>query len=279
MSYDGGKGGPGVYQWIINQIPPHTTFISCFLGHCAVMRYIRPAEVRIGIEVDPAVVADYWHDADGVTIVVDDAVTALERLRRDKVIDHDTFVYADPPYVQSTRSGQAPIYRHEYGTIEDHRALLKCLRRLPCMVAVSGYWSPLYELELPGWRSSTFHTVNRAGDRTEEWIWMNYGEPMALHDYRYLGRDFRERERIKRKTQRWVDRLRGMPTLERLAIMHAVDHVRACTVDDGEAAADAPEPIVTNDDGRANRRRRRGAPATTAETDDPGHQLTFGSEE
>jgi hypothetical protein len=32
----------------------------------------------------------------------------------------------------------------------------------------------------------------------------NFPEPVALHDYRYLGEDFRQRERIKRKKQRWV---------------------------------------------------------------------------
>jgi hypothetical protein len=43
-----------------------------------------------------------------------------------------------------------------------------------------------------------------------------------LHDYRYLGEDFRERERIKRKKQRWVNRLHTMPTLERRALLNAI---------------------------------------------------------
>lgn len=34
-TYFGGKGGSGVYQAIINQIPPHNSFVSGFLGHCA----------------------------------------------------------------------------------------------------------------------------------------------------------------------------------------------------------------------------------------------------
>ena len=34
-----------------------------------------------------------------------------------------------------------------------------------------------------------------------EYLWCNYPAPMALHDYRYLGKDFRERERIKRMTR------------------------------------------------------------------------------
>jgi len=52
---------------------------------------------------------------------------------------------------------------------------------------------------------------------------MNYPNPIALHDHRYLGDDFRERERIKRKKQRWVRRLHSMPILERRALLSAIE--------------------------------------------------------
>lgn len=32
MRYPGGKGGAGVYQTIINNIPPHDTYIETHLG-------------------------------------------------------------------------------------------------------------------------------------------------------------------------------------------------------------------------------------------------------
>lgn len=31
-SYPGGKSGAGVYQAIINQLPPHSTYVELFLG-------------------------------------------------------------------------------------------------------------------------------------------------------------------------------------------------------------------------------------------------------
>jgi hypothetical protein len=52
---------------------------------------------------------------------------------------------------------------------------------------------------------------------------MNYPTPVALHDYRYLGDNFRERERIKRKANRWVAKLQNMPVLERQALLSAID--------------------------------------------------------
>ena len=56
---------------------------------------------------------------------------------------------------------------------------------------------------------------------------MNYPEPLELHDYRYLGTNFRERERIHRKIARWKNRLIDMDSLERHAIMAAIDEIRS----------------------------------------------------
>ena len=49
-SYPGGKSGAGIYQRLINLIPPHQVLIVPFAGHCGVVRNIRPAEHTIVIE-------------------------------------------------------------------------------------------------------------------------------------------------------------------------------------------------------------------------------------
>ncbi len=103
-------------------------------------------------------------------------------------------VYCDPPYMHETR-GRCDLYRYEM-TDQDHVRLLGTLRALRCFVMISGYWTQLYADMLKDWHASTFQTTNRAGQRTTEWLWCNFPEPVALHDYRYLGRNFRERERI-----------------------------------------------------------------------------------
>jgi len=55
---------------------------------------------------------------------------------------------------------------------------------------------------------------------------MNFPEPLELHDYHYLGEDFRERERIKRKKLRWKNRLINMNALEKHAIMAAIAELK-----------------------------------------------------
>jgi hypothetical protein len=95
--------------------------------------------------------------------------------------------------------------------------------------------------------------MTRGGRTATEWLWYNYPEPVALHDYGFLGENFRERERIKRKKQRWTDRLRTMPILERRALLAAIGEAwpdRApskMAMAAGIAANDGADPIAIND--------------------------------
>jgi hypothetical protein len=107
----------------------------------------------------------------------------------------------------------------------DHERLLDVLRRLPCAVMLSGYWSPLYAQALADWRTDHFPQMTRGGFAIEEWLWMNFPKPLALHDYRYLGSDYREREKLNRRRKRWSARLARMTPLERQALLAALQEV------------------------------------------------------
>ena len=218
MTYPGGKGGAGVYQKLINEIPPHTTYLETHLGGGAILRHKRPAGCQVGIDIDAEVIEAWNRNVPPDTeLVCSDAVAFLEGF----AFQDSEFVYADPPYVMETRRRGDAIYRHEY-TKRQHVELLECLKELPCMVMVSGYWSELYADTLDGWRAFSFEAQTRSGQMATEWAWMNYPECAELHDYRYLGDTFRERERIKRKRKRWVERLKTIPQLERQALLAAL---------------------------------------------------------
>jgi DNA adenine methylase len=224
MQYPGGKNGAGVYQTIINLMPPHETYIEPFLGGGAIMRQKRPARLNIGLDLDAAVIARFNDDAADIALSGDAQYQfqqgdAIEFLRAYSFAGSE-LVYCDPPYMHETR-GRADLYRFEMDD-RQHRALLDIITVLPCRVMISGYWTKLYAEALDGWNSVSFQAMTRAGRPATEWLWFNFPEPVALHDYRYLGEDFRERERIKRKKQRWVNRLHIMPTLERRALLNAI---------------------------------------------------------
>ena len=236
-SYAGGKGQAGIYQQIICQFPPHAVYIEPFLGGGSIMRYKKPAARSIGIDLDPAAIAalsdDRWGEvrpgshavsADGTRSSIEVICTDALAFLRDYTWQGTELVYCDPPYLLETRSSKRPIYACEFGSSEQHSALLELLSSIPAMVAISGYWSSLYATMLQSWRTISFPAVRRSGKLATEWLWMNYPEPQALHDYQFLGNGFRERERIQRKIKRWSHRIEKMPRLERLAMLAALEH-------------------------------------------------------
>jgi DNA adenine methylase len=207
MRYPGGKGK--CYQRIINLMPPHTTYIESHLGGGAVLRHKKPANLNIGIDVDANVIARW--EAEHPTachLVHGDATSFLAEYP----YAGGELVYSDPPYVKSTRR-QAKVYRHD---LEDHehRRLLETLKTLPCLVMISGYDSELYRAALVGWHFASFSARTRV-DMRKECIWCNFMPPARLHEGTHLGATFRERQAIKRRHQRWLERLDDMPPAER----------------------------------------------------------------
>lgn len=238
MQYTGGKNA--VFRHLINQMPPHGVYIESHVGSGPVLRNKRPARLNIGIDLDgeaigvlaallpgaivvsgvaeavriAAAIAESGEAAAQFLLVVGCAHEFLRGWR----FRGNELVYMDPPYLMGVRSAGRPLYKFEYSDAQ-HVELLGIAAGLPCRVMVSGYWSGLYDSMLAGWRSCQYSAVNRAGRVVEEWLWMNYPEPPALHDYSFLGNGFRERERIKRKALRWVEGLERLDELERKAIV------------------------------------------------------------
>lgn len=208
VSYMGGKGN--CYRRIIGAMPVHDTFIETHLGGGAVMRNKRSAQRQIGIDVDPQVIAN-WAERDEIPceLVCSDAVSFLKAF----VFQGDELVYCDPPYPLATRRPSGPLYRHDYGD-DDHEALLDAAMALPCRVMISGADHPLYRHRLKAWRRMEFGAGARRGGRVEL-LWLNFLPPDRLHDPRFRGADFRERERLKRRLASLTSRVEKLPALER----------------------------------------------------------------
>ena len=227
MSYLGSKGGSGVYQKIIAEMPPHEIYIETHLGGGAIMLRKPPARHNIGIDIDPEALANFAKVAPPFCELVNgDAVDCLNRFDFSNLLVYSqVLLYVDPPYMPETRTSRAR-YRHEY-TVADHERLLACLMSLPGNVSVilSGYPSKLYDETLAGWRSMEFQAMTRGGVRTEK-IWMNYVEGRA-YSHAFAGKDYNDRSRIKRKVERWRAKYAALPPAERLAIMAALNEVDA----------------------------------------------------
>lgn len=221
MRYPGGKGGAGVHQTIINQMPPHRVYIEPFVGGGSILRHKAPAIASIVIDADDRV-ADYWlvrtgenGDAGSITVIHGDAGQFLKSYN----FLGDELVYCDPPYVMASRSGRR-IYKHEM-TDEQHSQLVAVLLTIPAAVMLSGYRNAIYDKLLAHWRRVDFQSMTRGGVRTES-LWMNYDQPAVPAELTYLGTDYRQRERIKRKKLRWKAKLEKLPAAEQAAIMEVL---------------------------------------------------------
>jgi hypothetical protein len=222
--YPGSKGGSGVWQRIISLMPAHQNYFEPFVGHGAVMLRKRPAPgSNVGCDVDAGVIA-WWHRRRPATA----DLTILQRCAMRILSTHptmedpETLVYLDPPYLRCTRT--RAFYPHEFDRPEQHTQLLHVIKSLSCMVMISGYDSALYRRELAGWRHVSFNAMTRGGVR-REFVWMNFPAGLALHDVRFVGEGFRERERITRKRNRWQRKFELMAPEERQVIREALEAV------------------------------------------------------
>ncbi len=217
VSYLGSKAASGAYQAIIAHMPPHEIYIESHLGSGAVMFNKPRATIEIGIDIDAyafTLTRRRWHPGKVPHFLFKqcDAVEFLEQF--DYSGNGRVFVYADPPYLPETRTSSAR-YRHEY-TVADHKRLIQTLRNIPANIMISGYPSPLYDELLSDWRTYEFTVMTRGGVRVEK-IWMNYPEGEA-YSAAFAGRDYIDRQRIKRKAERWAKKYQALPAPERLAI-------------------------------------------------------------
>ncbi|CAH1215995.1 DNA adenine methylase [Paenibacillus sp. JJ-223] len=101
----------------------------------------------------------------GVQIECKPALDLIKRYRLP-----DVLIYADPPYLLSTRSNR--IYADEM-TEEEHVQLLEVLDNHPGPVLLSGYAHPMYDDRLKHWKRETKQVKAEAGRTRTEVLWIN----------------------------------------------------------------------------------------------------------
>lgn len=251
MGYFGSKGGSGAYQAVVAAMPPHDTYVEAFLGSGVVMRAKPPAARSIGIELDPEPFKVFSRlpivERQGVELINGDAIRFLRHGLDFKAAGR-VLVYADPPYVLAARTS-AKRYRFDFDE-QAHRSLIATLRALPCAVILSGYPSALYDELVGDWRQIEFQVMTRGGPRSER-LWLNFPAGDVAWSA-FAGANFTDRQRIKRKAERWATHYRRLPAGERLAVLAAVLGEHRL-----EPAEGPPEPAQ-----RASKRTAAQTPAT-----------------
>ena len=226
-SYFGSKGAQGTFHRLINAMPAHDVYIEAFAGSGRLARIKALAPVaNVVVELD-AQLCDLWRSAHGLDVEVYqgsafDAVPHLvaSHIRRG-VQGSRILVYCDPPYILATRRDPRPTYHHEFCD-EDHLALFAMLQALPCRVMVSHLPCVEYANAFADWHTFTYQNTTRRGLQLEQ-VWTNYVPSPDLHDPRFIGATFREREQVKRQLAIIRRRFAALPPAARIAALAMLD--------------------------------------------------------
>lgn len=225
----GSKGAAGVAQTLINLMPRHSIYIEAFLGKGVIFKAKKRAALSALIDIDERAIAAIKRSVGRdptISLHTADARDVLTKNKDRWMSDRSTLVYCDPPYLEDVRSSKRNYYRHEFKTAIEHESLLLLLLSLKCNVMISGYRCDLYDDLLAKWQRYDYQTMTHGGLKTES-VWCNFDQPLELHDYRYLGSNFRERERIKRQQVTTRKRIARLSPLERYAMLSVIDEQRA----------------------------------------------------
>lgn len=244
MKYPGGKGSDGPLQRILGAMPKHSLLVDLFAGGASISLNDVKARQAFLIDIDANLVAtlrpalpDRFHlfCADSLALLAAartsstrDAIPGTRR-RSSALLsalrDPTTLIYADPPYLASTRR-QPILYAHEFNSDAEHQRLLNLLCASPCRVMLSGYRSALYDAHLTSWRRIDYKAMTHRGPRLES-LWLNFSADLPLQYPLLAGLTFRDRWRVEKKRRRWRARLEAMPSWERAAIQEALDSLAA----------------------------------------------------
>lgn len=115
----------------------------------------------------------------GVQIENRPAAEVIERFNNPKVL-----IYADPPYVLSTRNGKQ--YRHEMDD-KQQNALIDVLLAHKGPVLLSGYDSDLYNDRLQGWYREETTCFSQVSTKKREVLWMNFEPAGQTNIYDFIS--------------------------------------------------------------------------------------------
>jgi len=214
-NYPGRKAATGAWQKIISEIPKCDLFIDAMCGSGYIASIVTGCR-RIVNDKNKSIIDKIGFTAAGIEFRNVDYQCIIDEYGYYR----GAVIYFDPPYLMETRKGKRKLYKYEW-SLADHNRFLEAVQAIKIPVLISHYPCKLYDQALKKWRKITYKTMTRAGQR-EESLYMNFPPPVLLQCYKHIGEGFTDRQRIKRKVDRLINRLNNEDPKERAAILSSV---------------------------------------------------------
>lgn len=222
IKYTGHKNINGVYQAIINEIPIITDFYELFCGSCHLSKILLSITTQVNYHINDlsSGVIDKYNFTSAITTTFD-AIDIINNINDYE--GSNKLIFLDPPYIHASRPNNTNIYEFEMSDLQ-HLKLFQSIIAANVKIILIHPKGYLYdELINLGWRYKEV-SIRYHNKTSIERIYMNYEVPSNLLTYQFLGFNFTDRQRIKRKCIRFSQKLLLLPVLERLAIIEYINN-------------------------------------------------------
>ena len=213
--YVGNKGGQGIREKLINFLPLSSRYFSLFYGHggfenCPLTKGINwicsEKNPHFKVFSTPTAAIDYF---DYLDLVADFNFTSAD------------FIFADPPYLHTTRRNSRNYYKHEFQN-SDHIVFLTSMISLKAQILITHPECDLYNKILSTWRKHPFRYMSRNG-WFNDCLWTNFDSKITpLYNYSSLGNNSMHRQQIKRKRLNFISKFKNLTFHEQQAIMQRI---------------------------------------------------------
>ena len=223
--YPGNKAIQGVLQKIVNEIPRCDVFRELMAGSAAVSSALAVPDENVHLNEKSEKVFQDLRFKYPLRIVTNDCAISIITFLPDKP-KREEMIFLDPPYRLHTRPHSQKLYEHEMSD-DDHVQLLSAVLdkgdNYKFMIIHPD--DEMYNTMLASWRKVPIK-VRYRNKTSNEVLYMNYPAPEVLQDYKFLGDGCHDRQRIKRKGDRWIAKLKGLPIVEQNYILDRLASMR-----------------------------------------------------
>lgn len=248
MKYVGNKNIDGVKQQIKSLIAPYDLFIELFAGSAAVSQFISAPPEKLWLnDLIPETVEHFVYTSGGYKLTHLDAIDILQQISStpagvytemttgsgaqskastgslytdSSTRARGTLIFADPPYLPSTRPHSLDLYGFEPSD-EWHVRFLECIQKCMHRIIIIHPVCQMYCDALKDWNYIEVKIRYRVKTSVER-IWYNFPPPVEVVDYTAVGKNRTDRQRIKRQVNNIISKLETLPELQRNYVLKLV---------------------------------------------------------
>lgn len=216
-NYVGNKNINGVYQSIINLIPECSVFCEAFAGSAQlsyILSSIVPGCKYFLNDINKSIIDNYAFTS--ATKFNLDAISFMSYIVNNYY--NSSVIFLDPPYHHDSRPNNKSLYEYEMSDM-DHIALLNYISGSTLKIILIHPINCIYDSLIDlGWCYKDIR-IRYNNKTSNERIYFNYHIPDKLLTYTFIGDNFTDRQRIKRKIDKLTNKLLLLPVRERNALI------------------------------------------------------------